>query len=154
MCTSVGHCFNYQTCFLRMPPPLCIFLLSLSCPPYYQGAMSQVRFACVGLTRGESHLVWSSAVIRVLHLPIRAELSLLPRHYRRSTARLPPASWLSRRPIGFAPPLRSGLAFIAAHGCACRPTLVPTPDEFPMNFETVSVSLAAFLSRLEVLFAH
>jgi hypothetical protein len=37
--------------------------------------------------------------------------------------------------MGFAPPLRSGFAFIAAHGCACRLPCIPTPDEFPMNSE-------------------
>jgi hypothetical protein len=37
--------------------------------------------------------------------------------------------------MGFAPPLRSGFAFFAAHGCACRLPCIPTPDESPMNSE-------------------
>src|SRR5215208_462557 len=43
----------------------------------------------------------------------------------------------SRRPfLGFAPPLvRRVCPFRSAQGCAFRPTLVSTPDEFPMNSE-------------------
>src|SRR5215213_4799567 len=41
--------------------------------------------------------------------------ALLPRHHRRSTARLPP---IHRRPIGFASPPHDGFALLAsAHGC-------------------------------------
>jgi hypothetical protein len=53
---------------------------------------SQLRFAFVGLSRGECHLFRSSADICVLPFSLRAELSLMLRHPRRSTARLPPTS--------------------------------------------------------------
>src|SRR5215208_6634642 len=45
--------------------------------------------------------------------------------------RLPPL----REAQSFAPQPHDGFAFLAAHGCACRPPDIPTPDEFPMNSE-------------------
>ena len=55
---------------------------------------------------------------------------LLPR--RRCSATQQPPIWEVHRLC--APPY-DGFALLAAHRCACRPALIPTPDEFPMNLE-------------------
>jgi hypothetical protein len=47
--------------------------------------------------------------------------------------------------MGFASPLRSGFAFIAAHWrCACKLPCIPTADEFPMNSERPYIVFCPF----------
>jgi hypothetical protein len=55
------------------------------------------------------------------------------------------ASQLARRSLGFAPPPHDGFAFLAAHGCACRPTSLPTGYKFATVFEVVGVFFRHFL---------